>query len=200
MPMLTRARRAPADYPACSRARSAAAALAVMAVAAMAVTTAALLAPAASAQSSYTVELLAFEQPSGRQADAALWAFDATPPAPANPEIAAVAAPGALSAVRSRLDASGYATVAHVAWQQAVRSQAEATPTAVPANDSAVGSLGGYVRIWRGRYLHVETDLHYRDNSGGQREGRLRVSRKVPAGQPVYLDHELFGIVLQLRR
>ncbi len=61
------------------------------------------------------------------------------------------------------------------------------------------GRLTGLLRVTRGRYLHLDTDLALRDPDSGQLY-RIQLNRRMRSGELHYVDHPLLGIVIKAER
>ncbi|MDN3518449.1 CsiV family protein [Aquisalimonas lutea] len=146
-----------------------------------------------------------------------------------------------LGGIARRLDnAAGYRVLEHVGWVQPANDRGEAAAVPMPPGsepperDTAAGDdngdagalpdrltltprppegLSGWLRVWRGRYLHVETDLRWLDPEGdsasgdqGAREASLggvqpvpvmRQERRMRSGELHYLDHPEMGLLIR---
>ncbi len=122
-----------------------------------------------------------------------------------------------LTDISNRLKWSeGYRPLLHIAWRQPgfSRSQSRAVHihTALPnpfhdADEMQVSAdelaLNGTIRVSRARYLHVDADLlHHRLQtpgiSGSPERFRMRQSRRMRSKELHYLDHPLFGLLVQI--
>jgi hypothetical protein len=82
----------------------------------------------------------------------------------------------------------------HVAWEE------------VPGNRNAptwqwldAGRLNGLIRVTRGRFLHLDTDLILRDTNASK-PVRIRLNRRMRSGELHYVDHPKLGILFQATR
>lgn len=106
-----------------------------------------------------------------------------------------------LADVESALAASRkYRPLLHTAWRQPVLANKQAQPVAVTAPDSA--QVTGAVRLYRSRYLHLETDLLYRKAPEADSDAgfRLRDRRRMRSGDLTYFDHPAFGMLVVVSR
>lgn len=97
---------------------------------------------------------------------------------------------GQLGPVAYTLERHGAPVLAHLRWRQ---------DFSVPGNDQWMRlsgkGIGGAVRITRGRFIHVATDLRPTDSKYPIRErGRLR------SGELYYIDHPRIGILVRAER
>jgi hypothetical protein len=147
----------------------------------------------------YKVELLVFQHLDSRT-DTELWRA-----APAADYGGAVDLNGArdrrfratgvvLSALRSRLDNSRqYRVLEHVAWTQ----PGLGSGSAVPVRIRSPGALDGTVKVTLSRYLHVYSDFMFEGAGVGQ-PVRVRDHRRMRSRELHYIDHPLFGILVQI--
>lgn len=82
----------------------------------------------------------------------------------------------------------------HVAWRQ------------VPGNRNSkswlwvsAGRLQGLVRVTRGRYLHLDTDLVLADSRRAEPH-RIQLSRRFRSDELHYIDHPKIGILIKANR
>jgi hypothetical protein len=61
------------------------------------------------------------------------------------------------------------------------------------------GRLTGLLRVTRGRFLHLDTDLALQDRDSAQLY-RIRLNRRMRSGELHYVDHPLLGIVIKAER
>ena len=130
-----------------------------------------------------------------------------------------------LRGVWSRLERSGqFRPLAHLAWQQPGRGPRSARPVHVVAWGESTGNVtgggqtpivDGTLRVYRARFLHTEVDLVYRPHGSGpiisavpagatnapgtplDPRYRLTISRKMRSRELHYIDHPLFGVIIQ---
>lgn len=148
-----------------------------------------------------------------------------------------------LGGIARRLDnASGYRVLEHLGWVQPADERDEAAAVPIPPgsepperesdadNDSGSSDalperltltprppegLSGWLRVWRGRYLHVDTDLRWLDPDGGTEprdegaretslggEARpvpvMRLDRRMRSEELHYLDHPEMGLLIRV--
>ena len=111
----------------------------------------------------------------------------------------------------------GYRPLLHIAWRQPgfsrSKSRAVYVHSALPNRFRTEGNAGGglsgdpqlsgTVRLSRGRYLHVETDLvHVRSGSAATgvttRPYRMQQSRRMRSRELHYIDHPAFGVLVRV--
>ncbi len=61
------------------------------------------------------------------------------------------------------------------------------------------GRLTGLLRVTRGRFLHLDTDLALQDRDSAQLY-RIRLNRRMRSGELHYVDHPLLGSVIKAER
>lgn len=82
---------------------------------------------------------------------------------------------------------------AHHAWRQDTKGRKSNTWYRVGDR-----RLNGIVRISRGRYLHLDTDLLLQANDG--HPYRIRLHRRMRGGETHYVDHPKIGILIRTER
>jgi hypothetical protein len=119
-----------------------------------------------------------------------------------------------------------YRPLIHTGWRQPGLPEGRGRPVAVGTGggmSSASGAPGasantveGTLELAQSRFLHLQADLiHYREvpmelfaDAGSRTERlarspiqgfRLRERRRMAAGEVHYLDHPLFGVIVQVR-
>jgi hypothetical protein len=99
-----------------------------------------------------------------------------------------------LGPVAYTLGQRGVTVHAHLTWQQ------------VPGRRNGdnwrwldAGRVQGLVRVSRGRFLHLDTDLLLR-GPGPDEAYRVRLNRRMRSNELHYLDHPKLGIVIQATR
>lgn len=112
----------------------------------------------------------------------------------------------------------GYKILFHKAWSQDTRSDSE-MPTLMIESAKGSSQLAGTIKLYKSRYAHVDFDLRLdrripdRVRSEFMTQQRfsaeeiqpdnwvfqLKESRKIRPNQLHYIDHPLFGILVQLR-
>jgi hypothetical protein len=99
-----------------------------------------------------------------------------------------------LGPVAYTLRRRGLTVLAHLNWQQVPGSRNGGAWRWLDA-----GRLQGLVRVSRGRFLHLDTDLLLRD-PGMATAYRVRLNRRMRSNELHYVDHPKLGIVIQARR
>lgn len=152
-------------------------------------------APVMAAGDVYDFEIVMFERPAGEHGE--YW-----PSAPGQPDrSAAVARLDALPAsgrklgpVAYTLQKKGMIVHEHRSWNQVPRGRASNAWYWVDN-----GRVSGLIRITRGRYLHLETDLMLRD-ANTSAPYRVQLRRRMRSGELHYVDHPKLGIVIRADR
>jgi hypothetical protein len=161
---------------------------------------AALAPPGASAQTLYKIEIIVFAHPGGDARWAETWRED-----PGLPDTSAARpvsdgggvsplGPGAyrMSGIWQGLRASGrYQPLRHLAWVQAGVPRSRAPLILV--GDGPDSPVYGTLQVSRGRFLHVDVDLLYRDTDLNV---RFTTTRRMRSNEIHYLDHPLFGLLV----
>lgn len=192
----------------------------------------------------YAVEVIVFRQTELGGADGEAWPLD--PPPPASERLEALSSGGgrtplrllgggelALGNIAARLRSAGsYEVLEHFGWIQPGWSQGEGRAVVLPRgwapprgaeNPYAAlpsgARLSGSLRAYRGRFLHLQTDLRWhpdgapaslsRDTAtqSADTEQRARASRvhamiesrRMRSGEIHYLDHPVLGIIVEMR-
>jgi hypothetical protein len=152
---------------------------------------------AAKASDAYIFEMVVFERPgTGNE----FWPADPGNPDPglARDSLGAggtlPAASRTLGPIAYTLRQRGMSVLWHGAWRE----------TPGPRNSPSwhwidAGRISGLVRLTRGRFLHLETDLLLRDAASAQTY-RARHYRRMRSDELHYVDHPKVGIVIQARR
>jgi len=154
----------------------------------------------AQARSYYAVEMVVFANPAGDGRFAESWR--AQPGMPDVSRARPVSGGGGVAAVspsayrlrgawRALKASAGYRPLRHLAWTQAGTARTNAPVVLV--GDDPGSPVYGTVRVSRGRYLHVDLDLLYRDGDG---EYRFRSHRRMRSNEIHYLDHPMFGVLI----
>lgn len=141
-----------------------------------------------------------------------------------------------LGGVARRLEQSSRYTVReHLGWIQPGDNRANAAAVTLPvgeelaaveaqeqarqANDDNDGTdsadamipdgLSGGLRVWRGRYLHLDTNLRWRDPDSdptSERQGAnetgfvtMKQTRRMRGGDIHYLDHPRLGVIVRVK-
>lgn len=151
----------------------------------------------------YDIEMLIFERPD--DASGERW-----PEAPGEPDMSNALAPlrvslngpampavdteRALSATARSLSRRGMRVVVHELWRQDVQDRDSRTWLAIEAP-----MLRGLVRISKGRYLHLDTDLLLEQSDSAQTY-RIQLHRRMRSDETHYIDHPRLGILITARR
>ncbi len=100
-----------------------------------------------------------------------------------------------------------YQALWYQVWRQPGWDRDSAVPVRVAAGTAGMdgrAALEGTLRLYRGRYLHLQADLRYADPLLGPGEGfeplrvPLRQSRRMRSGELHYLDHPRLGILVRV--
>jgi hypothetical protein len=151
--------------------------------------------PVAAADDVYDFEIVMFERPGGDYSED--W-----PAAPGQPERSAAVArldalPGSgrkLGPVAYTLKKKGMIVHEHRSWNQVPRGRGSNAWYWIDD-----GRLSGLIRVTRGRYLHLETDLVLRD-ADSSFPYRVQLHRRMRSGELHYVDHPKLGIVIRADR
>lgn len=98
-----------------------------------------------------------------------------------------------LGPVAYTLKRKGALVHAHQAWRQDVRGRNSNTWYRV-----SHGRLSGMIRLSKGRYLHLETDLLLQPP--GEKPYRIQLHRRMRSGETHYLDHPKLGVIVRTER
>jgi hypothetical protein len=146
----------------------------------------------------YVIEMIVFERPGGGAEE--FW-----PDAPGEPDRAlanrvlgaGTAIPAEarqLGPIAYTLSRRGLVVLRHLAWQEVPASRNSQAWQWLDA-----GRLSGLVKITRGRFLHLDTDLLLRDATSPATY-RIQLSRRMRSNELHYVDHPKVGIVIQATR
>ncbi len=100
-----------------------------------------------------------------------------------------------------------YQALWYQVWRQPGWNRNDAVPIRVAAGATDMEGhsvLEGTLRLYRGRYLHLQADLRYADPELGPGEGfeplrvALRQSRRMRSGELHYLDHPRLGVLVRV--
>jgi len=104
----------------------------------------------------------------------------------------------------ARLRASGYAVLMHRRWIQDVPARGAPQPIQIWVEDAGGTGpqLAGTLQVTRGRFMHVDANLWYRDGSEVEAGAYmiLRESRRMRLGELHYLDHPKLGVLVRTTR
>lgn len=101
---------------------------------------------------------------------------------------------GELGPVVYTLRRRGMTVHSHLIWQQVPGPRAGGGWRWLDA-----GRLQGLVRVSRGRFLHLDTDLILR-SAGSATPYRIKLNRRMRSNELHYVDHPRVGIVIQALR
>ena len=143
----------------------------------------------------YDFEIVIFERPGTAGDELTLDADGAPDPSAAVGRLDRLAVDRrTLGPVAYTLKKKGMIVHEHLAWRQ------------VPGERNSKdwywiggGRLGGLIRVTRGRYLHLETDLLLRDTNLAEPQ-RIKLYRRMRSGELHYVDHPRLGILIQAER
>jgi hypothetical protein len=152
----------------------------------------------ASDDQAYVIEMIVFERPGGGLEE--FW-----PDAPDEPDRdladrvlgAGTAIPAearVLGPIAYTLSRRGLVVHRHLAWQEVPASRNSQAWQWLDA-----GRLSGLVKVTRGRFLHLDTDLLLRD-AASSATYRVQLSRRMRSDELHYVDHPRVGIVIQATR
>lgn len=82
----------------------------------------------------------------------------------------------------------------HLAWRQNTRGRESNSWYWIGG-----GRLSGLIRMSRGRYLHLDTDLILRDINSSQ-PYRIKLHRRMRSDELHYVDHPRLGILIRAKR
>ncbi len=151
----------------------------------------------------YDFEIVLFERPYGGANE--FWPADPGEPdrAAAKGRLSSSGADGGASllpASAKKLGPSAYTLKKkgmivhqHLAWRQNVAGRESNTWYWIGGN-----RLSGLIRMSRGRYLHLDTDLILRDINSSQ-PYRIRLRRRMRSNELHYVDHPRLGILIRAR-
>jgi hypothetical protein len=149
--------------------------------------------PLAASASAYTIEMVIFERPGGGGSE--FWPEEPGAPDPGaaiGPLPARSGLPKSLGPAAYTLGQRGMNVIRHLVWQQTPRGR---NSKAWYWLDGA--QISGLVQVSRGRFLHFDTDLLFRDPAG--KPVRVRLHRRMRSDELHYIDHPKLGILIQAR-
>jgi len=162
------------------------------------------LAPAAAMSDVYDFEIVIFERPGGGASE--FWPSDPGAPdpataigrlSPAGASGGATMLPGSsksLGPTVYTLKKKGMVIHDHLAWRQSTRGRNSNSWYWIGG-----GRLSGLIRMSRGRYLHLDTDLVLNDSATSQ-PYRIKLHRRMRSEELHYVDHPRLGILVQAKR
>ena len=115
----------------------------------------------------------------------------------------------------------GYDVLAHFGWRQPANSSQQAKPilidTQLQQNRHGISNLLGTMKIYQGRYSHIDIDLelerkiptpikqafarHQQLSNEWLPESwrfHIKESRRIKSGQIHYIDHPIFGVLVKI--
>jgi hypothetical protein len=143
----------------------------------------------------YDFEIVVFERPGDDDGEAMPASPGEPDPAAAVGRLDALAIGGrSLGPVAYTLRQKGMIVHEHLAWRQVPRGRDSEAWYWIGG-----GRMAGLIRVTRGRYLHLETDLLLRD-ANSSRPYRVRLYRRMRSGELHYVDHPKLGILIKAER
>lgn len=154
-----------------------------------------LIGPVAADEDLYDFEMVVFERPGGGADE--FW-----PANPGEPDHGAATTrletlpggPKVLGPAAYTLKKKGLVVHEHIAWRQAPPDRNSSRWYWIGS-----GRLNGLVRVTRGRFLHLETDLVLND-ANSSTPYRIQLRRRMRSGELHYVDHPKLGILIQAER
>lgn len=152
----------------------------------------------------YDVEVILFVQQSENYRDSEQWPIDYTEPKlEGSRELRSSGSFRRLSQaeLKRRGDAgrirraSDLKLLGHFGWRQPGLPRERAVPIRI---NNEVPGLSGTLTLTLSRYLHIETDLLYREGAG--RAYPMQQSRRMRSDELHYLDHPVIGMAVEVRR
>jgi hypothetical protein len=145
----------------------------------------------------YDFEIVIFERPDGVAEE--VWPEEPEQPDPtlavaSLDMIALPASDRSLEPVAYTLKKKGMIVHEHVAFREAPGGRNSNNWLWIDR-----GRLTGLLRVTRGRYLHLDTDLALQDPDSAQLY-RIQLNRRMRSGELHYVDHPLLGIVIKAER
>lgn len=120
---------------------------------------------------------------------------------------------GSLDGVRNSLQRHGHQVLLHRRWRQPASSKSSGAYRVRGNVDGSRPVLDGYIRLLRGRYLHLEVDLTMSEARQPQYPGafnpdaspaaasyHLQEKRRVRQTELHYFDHPRFGVLARVTR
>lgn len=145
----------------------------------------------------YIFEMILFERPSGGASE--FWPSDPGEPDPqmARATLAAAALPATarrLGPIAYTLRRRGMVIHQHIVWSQVPGRRNSQSWRWVEA-----GQVRGLVRVTRGRFLHLDTDLLLQNgrSPGGY---RVQLNRRLRSDELHYVDHPKLGVIIRATR
>lgn len=143
----------------------------------------------------YRFEMILFERPGGGGSETWPEAPEDLPETAGHTDLRSVAVGGRdLGREAAALDRQGMNVLAHIAWVQ--------SPPPLASNSwygLEAGRVSGLVRVRRGRFLHLDTDLVLHDAMNGQ-PYHVRHKRRMRSDELHYVDHPKVGVLVEATR
>ena len=154
-----------------------------------------LVGPVVAEEELYDFEMLVFERPGGGADE--FWPADPGEPDRGAGTIRLDSLPGGpkvLGPEAYTLKKKGLIVHEHITWRQAPPDRNSSRWYTIGS-----GRLNGLVRVTRGRFLHLETDLVLND-ANSSTPYRIQLRRRMRSGELHYVDHPKLGILIQAER
>ena len=154
-----------------------------------------LVGPVVADEDLYDFEMLVFERPGGGADE--FWPADPGEPDRGAGTIRLDSLPGGpkvLGPEAYTLKKKGLIVHEHITWRQAPPDRNSSRWYTIGS-----GRLNGLVRVTRGRFLHLETDLVLND-ANSSTPYRIQLRRRMRSGELHYVDHPKLGILIQAER
>lgn len=151
--------------------------------------------PLAAMSDVYEMEMVIFERPGGGENEYWPELLEDPPGIADAPRLESMAAgtrqlgPEAFS-----LNKRGMNVLEHIVWRQTPGGRNSKRWYSLEGN-----RLSGLLRVTRGRFLHLETDLILSDAATAQ-SYRIRLHRRMRSDELHYVDHPKIGILIQANR
>lgn len=162
-------------------------------------------APEKEKESSYSIEVLVFENNLPELIGEELFARESKAPAIRDLDKAATAdnlpADSLLGVAAGQLARVGqYRLLVQAHWQQTLDPSGKATVKPVRINTGDDGRLDGTVHFYMSRFLHLDVNLLLRELAGGGTPLTYRISeqRRVKSQETHYFDHPRFGVLVRI--
>jgi hypothetical protein len=140
----------------------------------------------------YRFEVILFERPGGGTSESWPETTEGLPETAGHTPLRAMAVGNlGLASQADALDRRGMSILGHFAWVQTPQGLGNTRWYTIDE-----GRLSGLVRVQRGRFLHLETDLVLRDAVTGQ-PYHVRHKRRMRSGELHYVDHPKVGILIR---
>lgn len=93
-----------------------------------------------------------------------------------------------------------YRLLSQARWQQTLDPSGKATVKPVRISGGTAGELDGTILLYLSRYLHMDVNLLFRDNTSSSAPLTFRLSeqRRVKGQETHYFDHPRFGVLVRI--